>query len=83
MIDWIKRFFSGFALWQPPVIGKWLYYGVLFVIFMGVYSRIFPPRPQQTNNVSADRVTIEAPNKKDAAFFGVRIWRLSIGARVE
>jgi hypothetical protein len=84
MIAWLTKFISGFAFWRPPVIGKWLFYAIVFLVFMGAYNRIISPRPQQTRFTAQNATVInEAPKHRDAFFLGIKIWLLKIGVLVE
>lgn len=75
MIDWIVKFLSGFKLWNGAVIGKIIYYGILFVLFMAVYNRL--TAPTSTQNIQAETVINQTPDAKDA-FILLRLWRLKI-----
>lgn len=80
LFEWIKKFLGGFNFSSSAVIGKWIFYAVIFMLFMTAYNRLNPPRVTQT--ITAEKVINQPENKKDF-FFGIRIKRFGAGVFVE
>ncbi len=85
MIAFIQKLLSGFKFWNnDAVIGKWIYYGILFVVFTFVSRFLFPARPVTSQPITAQ--TIEkvineapAPENKKKFFLGGELWGWSLG----
>jgi len=79
-MNWLKKFVQGFALFNGEVMGKILYYGLLWLLFQGIYTKLTAPTTQQT--IKAETVINQAENHK-RAFLGVKLWRVGMGIYIE
>ena len=89
----VSKFFSGFAFWQGAVMGKLIYYIIIFSIVAAVALGIYHRFTQETysndyrNNVKGENVIIDQrqifDNKSDAVLIGIKLFGLRIGVSVE
>ena len=77
---WFVKFFSGFSFWTGKFWGKIIYFAVIFLVFITVYTKLTEPRTVQT--ITSENVTIEAEPRR-VFFFGVKLWRLRLGIAYE
>ena len=77
---WFAKFFSGFTFWKGAFWGKIIYFGVVFFVFMGIYSKLTSPTTKQI--IKSDTTIVEA-SKDKTAFIGIQLWRFWIGVSIE
>ena len=77
---WFAKLFSGFSFWTGQFWGKMIYFGVIFLVFMGIYSKLMTPTTRQT--ITSDTTIVEASRDK-TAFIGIQLWRFHIGISFE
>ncbi len=89
MIAWIEKFVSGFAFWSGQVIGKWIYYAILFIVFSIGWHKVFPAKPpvviHETRVERVENMVNQAPaaENKKSFFLGLKVWRIGLGAFAE
>lgn len=81
VLEFIKKFLSGFNVSSSAVIGKWLFYAVVFFVFMSAYTRLNPPPPKQAQTITAQSVSIAAPQpeNKKKFFVGLQFHGFGLG----
>ena len=85
MIAWIERLFSGFAFWRGAVIGKWIYYAIIFVALTFLTRFFNPSKPANTQTITAQNAVIQAapPENKKSFFLGIKLWHIGAGLFAE
>ena len=77
----VVKFLGGFNIFSGARLGKLLFYFILIAVALGIYHKTFLSRTIQ-QDIKANTVVIQAQDK-NAFFFGVKLWKLKIGATVE
>jgi len=77
---WFLKFFSGFSFWTGQFWGKMIYFAIIFLVFMTVYTKLTAATTVQT--ITSENVTIEAESKR-VFFLGVKLWRVRLGIAYE
>ena len=80
---WLAKFFSGFQIWRGEVIGKLLYYTIIVSVCLAVFWAIFLKPQFKTIQTAQTIQNITTPEHKDFMFFGIKVWKIKLGASVE
>ena len=80
MGGWFVKFFSGFSFWTGKFWGKIIYFAIIFLVFMTVYTKLTASTTTQT--ITGSNVTIEAEPRR-VFFLGIKIWRVRLGVAYE
>ena len=85
IFEFIKKWLSGFNVSSGAVIGKWLFYAVVFFVFTALNHRLNPPVPVQQQTITAQKVINEAPlpEHKKKFFLGVNLFGWGLGLFAE
>jgi hypothetical protein len=88
MIAWIEKLLSGFAIWRADKIGKVIYFAVLVILALTIYTKAFiDPKFKNISTQNIQRVEkIEYHNEviteapKETFFLGLNIKGWKLGA---
>jgi len=75
-IDFLKKWFSGFNIFDGAVIGKWLFYAVVYLVFTTAYHHFNPAPPTQSQPITAqtiEKIINEAPQPENKKKFSLGV----------
>jgi len=84
IFDFIKKFLSGFNVSSSAVIGKWLFYAIVFLVFTTAYNHFNPKQPSLSSPITAEKIEkiineAPKPENKKQFFLGITIKGFGLG----